>query len=268
MNEITFITFFYDIGREKWKLHPRSVNEYLISFLFFKHFNYKMIVFIDDHYYNKLISYYGNLTSNITFIPINIEWLNENIWAWSRYEKEKELMNSDYYKSLIPERINQHYPENTIPEYTILTHSKIDFVNYVIDNNLTNDQHLAFVDFGYFHNKMDERFIPKDVIDINKLDLDKINLCAIKCVEQKDKDVIYTLKNAPEKIGAYFFFGNKDNFKKFQELCHKWLIKYQEEYKICDDEQALWLQCYFDNPGLFKIWSFGWWHQALKYFSK
>ena len=266
---ITLVTFFYDIGRKDWKGFNRSVEDYLFAFTYFLKYNYKMIVFIDDRYYDKFIEYCGSqLHDNIKVYKINKDWLYKNIWAWSRLKREKEIMQSESYKKMIPARIALNYPENTIPEYTILTHSKIDMVNYAIDNYYIDDEYVAFVDFGYFHDKHDDRFFPKAELDINKFDLDKVNLCGINSIDKQDKNITWTLINAPEKLGAYFFFGNKKNLKEFQLLAHKWLEIFQEEKNVADDEQHLWLQCYFEKPELFKVWTFGWWHQALRYFSK
>jgi protein YibB len=265
---ITLVTIFYDIGRKDWGNFTRSVEEYLTAFTFFLHYDYKMIVFIDDRYHDKFIDYCGGrLHENIKVIRINRDWLNNNIWAWSKYKKEKEIMGSETYRKIIPERIALNYPENTRPEYTILTHSKIDLVNYVIDNNLTEDEYVGFVDFGYFHDKTDQRYVPRDTLDINKFDLDRVNVCAVNPINKQDKNITWTLINAPEKLAAYFFLGNRENLKKFQELAHKWLEIFQNK-NIADDEQHLWLQCYFENPELFRVWAFGYWHQALRHFSK
>ena len=262
------VTFFYDINRKDWKNFPRPSNEYIESFNIMLNYDYNMCIFVDEKYYDILKANIDNskFKENKKLFLINEDWLVKNIWAWTQLEREKEIMTGDYYRSLVQDRINSHYPENTIPEYTILTHSKIDFVNYVIDNKLSDADIYGWVDFGYFHNKSSEEFLPHNILDINKFDLNKINICLINDIDDTDKDIIYTLKVSPQKIGAYFFLGNKKNLKEFQKLSHKWLKKYQE-LNICDDEQSLWLQCYFENQDLFKKYIFYKWHAALKYFS-
>ena len=272
MSDITLVTMFYNIGRENWGLYPRKVQEYIEAFSKFLDYNYKMIIFVDDRYYDQLQEKINSSKYKHTkkLIPINEQWLFDNLWSWSRLDKEKEIMDSIKYKSLVQHRIDRSYPENTNPYYTILTHSKIDVVNYVIDKKLSKDKHLAWVDFGYFYNKLSDEYLPADILDVNKLDKDKFNICLVNGIsELYDSNILYTLQYAPEKIGAYFFSGSKTVLKQFQELAHSWLIKFQEEYNIADDEQGLWLQCYFEKPELFKLHNFyGKWHQALKEFSK
>ena len=270
MNDITLVTMFYNIGRESWDLYPRKVAEYINAFEVFLNYDYNMVIFVDDRYYNQLNEKLQNsdFKHNKQLIPINEQWLFDNLWSWSRLDQETKIMNSKKYKSLVAHRIARSYPENINPSYTILTHSKIDVVNYVIENNLTDSKYLAWVDFGYFYDKTTAEFLPNDVLDINKLNTEKFNICLIQPITPLDKDYLFTLHYAPEKIGAYFFFGSKQIMKEFQQLSHKWLIKFQEEYNIADDEQAVWLQCYFDNPDLFELHNFGKWHQALREFSK
>ena len=262
------VTFFYDIGRKNWKNYKRLSEEYIESFNILLKYDYNMCIFVDDRYYDTLKAKIENskFKKNKKLYPINESWLNKNIWSWSRLGQEREIMLSDYYKNLVQDRINSNYPENTIPEYTILTHSKIDFVNYVIENNLYNANNYGWVDFGYFHNKNTKEFLPRNTLDINKFNINKINICLINDIDDQDRDIMYTLKYSPEKIGAYFFLGNKKTLKEFQELSHKWLIKYQS-LNICDDEQSLWIQCYFENINLFKKHIFYKWHSALTHFS-
>lgn len=266
-NRLTLVTAFVDIGRDQWSNFTRNANQYLDSFEVFLRYDYDMIIFIDDRFYDDLKARHDRSPyPNKRIIPINRQWMIDNLWAWSRLGIEQALMSSDEYKSIIPERIQQSYPENTNPNYTILTHSKIDFVNYAIDYYHTNE-YVAWVDFGYFHNKTSYDFLPRGDFNLDKFNTGRVNICLVNPIDDLDRDIMFTLKNAPEKIGAYFFMANHANMKKFQEASTRWLIKFQEELKICDDEQHIWLQIYFENPELFELHTFGRWHQAMRYFT-
>jgi len=267
-NDVTIITAFLDIGRDSWEGYKRNVDQYLKAFSVYLKYDYKMIIYIDDRYYKDVFDMvdFSEHKNNKIVIPINESWMEKNIWSWTRLERETEIMNSDSYKSLVADRIRLNYPENTNPKYTILTHSKIDFVNHAIESNFLDSKYFAWSDFGYFHDKTSFEFLPNSTLDVNKFDLDRVNLCLINPIDDNDKDEIWTLKNAPEKIGAYFFFGTKEKLDIFQNLCHRFLIEYQER-GIADDEQGLWLKCYFHDPDLFKLHVFGSWHRALKAFS-
>lgn len=263
----TLVTLFYDIGREKWKAFPRSAEQYIESFDIFLKYDNKMIIFVDDRYFELIDSKVKKSKhNNKKVFPINLNWLKTNIWAWGKLEKEKEIINNENYKNLVRNRVEKNYPENTDPFYTILTHSKIDVVNYAIESGMVDSNFVGWVDFGYFYNKSTPDYLPMGNFNSEKLDNDKVNICLIRPIEEIDKNIVYTLQNAPEKIGAYFFWANKHKLKEFQSLCHKWLDHFQS-VNIADDEQHLWLQCYFENPNLFKLHTFYKWHQALRVFS-
>ncbi len=268
-NEVTLVTFFYNIKRDQWNTFNRNVDNYVNAFIEFMKFKYRMLVYIDDTLYNRLsleLEKYPD--ANIELFPINEDWLKENIWAWSKLDREREIMRDPNYINRIANRVAMGYPENTIPEYSILTHSKIDVINYAIEHDTEDYDYYMWVDFGYFYNKTAPIFMPVEgIIDLDKLSKDTVNICCVNKIDDRDMDIDYTLMYAPEKIGAYLFFGNKKNLKEFQQLCHKWLEHFQS-INIADDEQHLWLQCYFEKPELFTEYAFGRWHMGLKYFSK
>ena len=271
MSSTTLVSLFYNINRDRWTGASSKDNrkDYLVPFREFMKLKYRMIVYIDETFYNDVTEDLKNFPeANIELIPINEQWMKDNIWAWSKLDREREIMNDSNYQNRLHRRISLGYPENTKPEYTIITHSKIDTINYAIETDKNPTDYYMWVDFGYFQNKISEKFIPNEgVVNLDVLNKDTVNICCVNKIDERDRDIDYTLINAPEKIGAYCFFGNKEKLKEFQILCHKWLEHFQS-IGIADDEQHLWLQCYFENPELFTEHVFGQWHLGLKKFSK
>ena len=270
MSGVTLVTAFYDIGRSEWNSQfTRKSQEYIESFRLFLNYDHDMIIYIDSRHFDALSKMVESspYSKNKRLIPIDEAWLKENIWAWSCLEREQEIMASDFYRNLIPHRIAARYPENVNPKYTIITHSKVDFVCNAIDLGMISTEMVVWVDFGYFHNKTQEKHIPSKHFDLSKIDEKKINLCGMIEIDDKDRDILYTLRHAPVKICAYLFAATKNNMKVFQNLSHQALKVYQDA-GIADDEQAVWLLCYFGNETLFKIHYFAEWHLGLKYFSK
>ncbi len=258
---------FYDIDRTAWETFSRSFETYLVRFRPFIPLFDKtsceqnhLIVFIDEKHLHTL-SQMITIKHAITLLPINKSFLENHIFCWSLLAKEKEIMNSTSYKNLILHR--NHCPETRYPEYTLLNHSKIDFINYVISNNLSKLSLYAWVDFGFFSKSS---LIPSTLLDVNHFDLSKINYTLINDIEDRDNDILYTLRYAPERIGGFFFLGKKDCLQVYQKLYHASLKEYQN-MGICDDDQAVALHCYFKHPELF---SFPWvrgWHNVFKAYS-
>ncbi len=268
----TIVTAFYDIGRSEWEspMFRRSVNEYMEAFSNLLRFDYPMIVFIDARHHDRVMSMVesSEFKHNKTIIPIDEDWMNQNIWVWSRLGREREIMQSQEYRSLIPRRMELRYPENVNPMYTILTHSKVDFLCHAIENDVSDSRFFMWVDFGYLSKKAMAGFVPHRHIDCSKMIDGKVILCCLNGgLSSRDFDVLYTLQAAPEKMAGGVLVGDRDSLIKFRDISHRCLLRYQE-LNLADDEQAVWLQCLLQDPSLFSVHVFDGWHCSLKYFTK
>ena len=267
-----YVTAFFDIGRSNWNHFNKSFEDYLSHFRPFlslfsieKNKNYdEMIVFIDEKYFLILQKLIIENKSLIKLIPINIHFLEENIYSWKQIHRERLIMDSPYFKKMIDHR--KKFPECNFAEYTIINHSKIDFICYVIEKNLSKKTIFSWVDFGFF-SKIEN--IPTNLLDVTKFNLDRINYSLINPINAIDFDINFTLKYAPEKIGGFFFLGTKFKMIEYQKLYHKVLHFFQYIVCFCDDDQHLVLQCYYRNPNLFNLITnpLGW-HKILKAFQK
>lgn len=256
---ICLVSAFLDIGRSNWDHFRRSNEQYFNNFFPYTKIQHDMIVFIDDKYINILKKICSS-AAHITIIPINRKWMEENIHAYQQLNRETEIMQSDKFKYLIKHRLN--HPECSVPEYNIMQHAKIDFLAHVINNKLTEHKYLAWTDFGYFQNP---NRIPSKSLDLSKFDLEKINFQAMNDISLQDKDIIWTLINAPEKIGGFFYLGHSDILLEYQKLYHS-IYKEFHDNNIVDDDQHIMIQCVFRKSELFKIWNLRAWHMIYLYF--
>jgi len=266
MVKVCYVSAFYDIGRDNWQYFSRSTEQYIKAFRHYinmfsnnKDKDFEMILFLDKRHIDKVVL---NPDTRIKIIGIDEDFMN-TLHIWKTLPREREIISSEYYKQLIPNKLC--FPEHLIPEYTLINHSKIDFINYAI-NNLTDAEYLVWSDFGYFDNK--EHLIPTKFLDVDKFDKEKITYTLINPLDEMDKDPIYTLKIANEKIGGFFFFGNREKMKHYQALYHEILNDYQNKLGICDDDQALVLSCYYKKPELFSMVCLNGWHKAFFHFQK
>jgi hypothetical protein len=273
IKDLVIVTSFLDINRENWiNSYKRTTTQYIESFT--NYFNYpnKMIIFIDDKYFDKIKELYKNSShNNSILIPINKQWMSENIYAWQQLDISTNIMYSDYYKNLLHKRIQNGNPENIYPDYNAINHSKIDFICYAINNNLIKkDDLICWSDFGYFnsilHNNPNK--YPLFSIDIQKFNINKLSFCLRNKLNNLDEDMIYTLLNAPEKFTGSFFAGPGNLMVKLQELYHQSL---NELYinNISDDDQHIYLRCFLKEPQLFNLYLDSTkWPEGLNYFEK
>ena len=260
---ICIVTAYLDIQRSEWKTFRRTSEDYIQNFLPYLRMKEEMVVFIDDKWHlqlEKLVLESGK--KNILLIPINKEWMEKNIELWSYLPVEKHIMNTDIYRRLINGKTN---PEYNIPEYNSIQHSKVDFVKYVIDNNLSNCQYYCWSDFGFFGDKNKE--LPKDtILDIDKFITDKINYCLINDIENSDGQLLNTLVNPRETIGGFFFLADKKTMIRYNQVYKEILLSDFYEIGIVDDDQHVVLRCVLKYPDLFCLHLNGWHNVYNKYY--
>lgn len=261
--QVCYVTAFLDIGRDKWSTFKRTAEEYLDKFQtnLLKHFeemdgkyedNYELIVYLDDKHCDKI----KPTRKNIKIVPINADSLDIISLLWSRLDREREISQSETYRKKFQSRLL--FPENSVPEYSLINHAKIDLL---VDAQQRSDaEYFCWVDFGYIN-------FPKNPIDIKKLDTDRINYNQVNPLDKRDADVIYTILSAPERIGGGFFFGNRERLTEYQQIYHREHQWFQDN-ELMDDDQHLVIRCYLKRPALFRLHNFGGWFKHLKEFEK
>ncbi len=261
MNKLCYVTSFLDIGRGDWQRFRRTIDEYLEKFRtnLFHHFEtmdeklenrYELVIYLDKDLVNRV----HPTRKNVQIIGIDDEYLRTISPLWQRLDREQEIVESESYRTRFRSRLC--FPENSVPKYSLINHAKIDFL--VDAQKRTDSEYFCWVDFGYLE-------IPKNPIDIELLNKDKINYNLINPLDEKDKDVIYTMLAAPERIGGGFFFGNRKNLQEYQKLYHDIHFWFQS-LELVDDDQHLVLRCYYERPNLFHLHNIGGWFRMLSRF--
>jgi GR25 family glycosyltransferase involved in LPS biosynthesis len=111
---------------------------------------------------------------------------------------------------------------------------------------------------------MKKENIPTRLLDTNNFDLSRINYSLINPISENDFDINYTLIQAPEVIGGFWFLGSKNVLLSYQQLYMETFLEFQNN-NIADDDQHLVLQCYKKKPELFNFFNkpLGW-HKVMK----
>ena len=250
---IIFVTAFKDIGRINWKKYSKSNDEYFNNFYnLAKNINYKLIVYVETYIKNELQEKYS-FNNNIIFKDFNEV---EDTFFNKYMRAEKIIMSSWIYQNKIPESRKFKNPEHVYSEYTLINHSKINFVSYTKKTN-PNYLFYAWIDFGY----------SRDINMNGKCTPFIENIPAnIKFSKLPKKIIYHTLKPPPKNrvhpnqmlaseevylTGSSYIVDNS-LVEKFEVMHEYKILKWQLNY-IADDDQSLVLQIYFDNPDLFHL---------------
>jgi len=267
---LAYTTAFLDIGRTNWSSFSRSSEKYFRDFtphldLFNKENpgNYRFAIFVDrtlERFMTDYLLHREHLQAHIKngiirVILIDNDWMTKNIPLWRRLEREAEIVSSDEYKTTLSQRLN--FPENNNPKYTLINHAKVDFLSLTA-NIFPEAEFLAWVDFGFFSKPEN---IPKTLLDVKKFPKGKITYTLLNPLTKLDSSLYYTLLFAPERIGGFFFLGDRESIGIYRDLFHTIHSEFQKA-GLVDDDQHIALRCVFRNPGLFAFIRAGW-HKAL-----
>ena len=230
--DILFVTAFKNIKRNQWKVNARSVEDYLKNFMILTKLPYTLIVYVEPE-----------IKKQIPFLPnVIVRDFDEVDTFYDKYlERDKQIMKSEAYQSMVPERRKIH-PEHLYSEYNFINHSKINFVSHA-KRLYPHYAFYSWVDFG-FSGFM--KNIP----------------CPIR-VSSLPKKIIYQTKNKPFtiteeemlKTDEVYFAGSA--FIVHHSLVESFEKKYEQKIKewqtrgITDDDQNLVLQLYLDDPSIF-----------------
>ena len=239
MNNILFVTSFKDIGRNTWVDYKRTNEEYFNYFLnLTNNIDYTLIVYLDDEIKNELLSKYS-FGKNIIFDKIK----NVNTFYEKYLEEEKRVMSSPQFQKKIPKHKFRKNPETWSAKYTLINHSKINFVSHA-KQNYPDYKFYSWIDFGF---GKEINSLPKN-INIGNLQ-EKIIYQYIKIPEVRLNAIQMLHIDDCYIPGGAFMVPN--NLVERFETIYENKIKMWHQLYICDDDQSVVYQLYHENKDIF-----------------
>lgn len=261
MDEMTIVTAYFNIGREKWKGYERGDNKYVNYFDFWAKIKNNIIVYTDKNLANKVYEIrekYG-LKEKTKVIAIN-NLYDIDALLYNRMKKvmENEIsLNFHFHKEI-------KRPEAWNVEYNYVTFLKYYFVNKaVIDFNLNGL--VSWLDFGFNHGG------DLGLTDTNDFNFcwqynfsKKIHLFAVKEIEEK-RPIFDIIRNLDTYIMGGIMVAPSYMWGDFYNLARQSMISLLD-CGFCDDDQTIALMAYYKNPDLFEIHNVEFWFDGIKNF--
>ncbi len=145
MTEITIVTAFFDIGREKWQGFERDNNKYVDYFRFWSRIKNNLIVYTDEITAEKVWKIreeYGLENRTKVIVIDNVNLLDEEIFS----EIQRVVSN----KAFTSFRERPENPESHSAQYNYVTYLKPYFIADAVKKEYA-DGMIAWMDFGYNH---------------------------------------------------------------------------------------------------------------------
>jgi protein YibB len=255
MNDISIVTGFFDIDRSTWLGEfKRDSSIYLSYFDNMARIENEIIIFCEEKYsdniYNSRKKYNNHNNTKIEIENNIFQKYNNKLLAI-----EKVMKNSLFLKYLAREDHATLPPEQTSPQYNLITSLKPQFAVDAINKNLVSNNQLAWIDFGYCR---ELSTLPKN----NRWKYNFGNKITIVDFDLLDYKYLDTIFNICKTGNVYFPCGQiiapldkwnllNEMFKTFSDI----LL----ECDLCDDDQTLLFMSFRKNPELFNtIRGLGW----------
>jgi len=239
---ITFVSTYFDISRL-----DRPREEYFKWIRKTIQLNAPFIFFTQSKNKNELEKIFKTKTNHFYKI-ITIEL--EDLEYYSDFDRVKQILESQEYKDKIlhPERI-----ECVNPLYSIVIHSKLDFLLKASQLNPFNTTKFIWIDAGisrFFGNfKVKQKLTGRHLFDQSFFITIDCRAFEDRDFQMKNESLAWTARNF---LLAGIMGGTREAISDIAyELRKKW--KYLLEKRVVNNEQMNLLLVYFDRPNLFNL---------------
>jgi hypothetical protein len=239
---ILFVTAFRDINRHTWSVIPRTVEVYNEQFLnLARNIDYKLLVFASALHIKQLAGF--DLPRNIEFIDINtVETFYDRF-----LERESRMIASPEFQTKVPAD-RKDCPEHWNAAYNLVNHSKINFI--AAAKRLAPDyEFYSWLDFGCIRNTIAD--VPK-YIDFSRLEKGKMLYLGLKALPTHRRSASEMVASHDVYFAGSQFVIHTSIVTIMENLWENKLADWSHEI-ICDEDQGLILQIYFDHPELFQV---------------
>lgn len=239
MNDITIVTAFFDIDRDKWKVFPRDINEYFEYFERMCKLHNQIIVFTELKFKEKIEEIKNRTKKDLIIFYEDIFERNQNL-----LDRISKVQNSEQFKNGLTVPFCPEYWE---PRYVLVNFLKSYFVCQAIDRVKNISDTVAWIDFGYLRT---EEALP-DNLNWQYNFTDKIHLLYRKPITDN-----ISIVNAIKTNDVYIFgspiISNKRKWKKFNGYMN-FIMETVLNNNLIDDDQGLHLICYLTYRDDFEL---------------
>lgn len=249
MSNITFVSAFFDIDRDKWTHYGRTIEEYMDESARVMTLNNNFVIFTEKKFYDKIMHHRRSYMDKTTIILTDISSL-----PYYRYFDDiSNIMNNSNFRKGLK---NDVVPEVTKPLYLILIWSKIYFVTDAIKKNIYNTVHFGWIDFGLHKHILQDKYINTELFHGVNI-CDRIKLMCRSEPQTSDLNIDKFYKSHINRFASGLITGNIKFFKLFEEHIDN-EIKICLQKKIVDCEQSIYTVIYLKHPEIFNIYHGDW----------
>jgi hypothetical protein len=260
---ITLVTCFYYINRDKWGLHSRTTDKYFENAENILNKKNPIVIFTTEDYKNRCIEIRKKTDINLIHTKIIIIPF-EQLTYYDKLEQIRTIQQNNI--SNIPIACNS-CPEFCVPEYIVIINNKICFLNQVANENFFNSQIFQWVDFGTHKNLyyFDEKYFDENYFTKIFYKKDKLRIVGFNN-PKPIYDKIQYYNTHFDTTCCTLFGGDKNIINTFFNLC-KTEFEYLLNNNIINQEQYIYYYLLSEYPNLFDYSIINNWNDLCKSYS-
>lgn len=245
----TVVTGFFNINRESWKDHGRSLKEYYERAKPNMALNENMVIFVEPNSVDFVSQERtkAGLMNKTVIVPMRLEDLPK----YALRDKIKSIQESPEFKK---GQAAPATPEMCNPDYLIVIWSKTDLVKMAIERADFGSSHYGWMDFGLAKSYRGD-LIPKVRFS------DKIKILCNSLPQESDLNRAVMAKSHTNRFAACFFTGSSCQFLKFIEGVDKEIDEFLR-LNVVDCEQTMYSNVFLLHKDWFDL-IFGYWEETV-----
>lgn len=259
---ITLVTCFYNINRDKWKSCSRPIETYFENTKNVLNKKNPIVIFTTESYVERCLEIRKKTDIHLIYTQIVVIPF-EQLMYYDKIDKIREIQQNNINN--IPFN-SRNCPEFCIPEYIIIINNKINFLKKVANENIFNSIIFQWVDFGlhkniYNNNSFNDKYFSN--IFYKK---DKIKIISFIHPKNINDKIYFSNSNLSTTAGG-LIAGDCNTINKFYDLC-KNEFEYMLNNNIMNQEQYIYYYVLCQYPNLFDYSIINNWNNLCQEYSK
>lgn len=244
MSELTIVTAFFDIGREKWTGFERDNSKYVEFFKFWARMKNRVVVYTDSQTARQVEEIRASFGLQDRTHVICVD--DVTTVAPDVYQALSRVMANE---ASVKFRRKPTYPESCNPLYNYVMYLKAHLITDAIQRGLAQGM-VAWMDFGYnhggaFYNK------PEEFDFVWSYDFSpKIHVFAVEPLD--DTPVFEIVRDMKIYFAGGIIVAPDSLWPKLLEMVRHALFSLLE-CGLADDDQTLLIMAYRAEPELFEV---------------
>lgn len=257
--ELTLVTAYFDIGRDKFKGYERGNDKYINYFKFWARMRNKLIVYTSSQFKDEIMeirSDFGLKEQTKIIVIDDFRQFDIDLYRRIHHAMNNEI-SLNFHKDI-------NRPEAYSADYNYIMMLKSYCIVDAINNNYANGM-IAWIDFGFNHGGNDGLIKQEEFDFLWQYNFSsKIHLFTYQKVDI-NRPIFDIIRSMDVYIRGNIIIAPDYLWTELLKLAKNSMLSLTKS-GLCDDDQTIMLMAYYEDPTIFELHDVNYWYDGLKCF--